>query len=61
MTVPQNTWQMPTDTPPQLRSIIQKEGRARDLTICMNNIQMAKNNELKAYLSLCDLRLQTIL
>ncbi len=47
--------------PPQLRSIIQKEGRAKDLEQCMRNIENAKANELKAYMSLCDIRLQTIL
>jgi hypothetical protein len=50
----------PLNVPPQLRSIIQTEGKARDLDTCMNNIETAKKNELKAYLSLCDLRLQTI-
>jgi hypothetical protein len=52
---------MPPNLPPQLRSIIQTNGQSRDLKICMANIEMAKRNELKAYLSLCDLRLQTIL
>ncbi len=47
--------------PPQLRSIVQSKGQARDLETCMANIETAKRNELKAYLSLCDLRLQTIL
>ena len=51
---------MPPNIPPQLRSIIQTKGQARDLTVCMNNIETAKRNELRAYLSLCDLRLQTI-
>ena len=44
--------------PPQLRSIIQTEGRVKDLELCMKNIENAKKNELKAYLSLCDLRLR---
>ncbi len=52
---------MPLNLPPQLRSIIQTKGQARDLETCMANIETAKKNELKAYLSLCDLRLQTIL
>jgi hypothetical protein len=47
--------------PPQLRGIIQSKGQARDLEICMAKIETAKKNEIKAYLSLCDLRLQTIL
>ena len=56
-----NTCPMPPDIPPQLRSIIQSEGRARDLEQCMKNIENAKKNELKAYMSLCDIRLQTVL
>jgi hypothetical protein len=51
---------MPLNIPPQLRSIIQSKGQARDFETCMLNIETAKRNELKAYLSLCDLRLQTI-
>jgi hypothetical protein len=47
--------------PPQLRSIIQAEGKARNLDQCMKNIEKAKQNELRAYMSLCDIRLQTIL
>ena len=47
-----------TNIPPQLRSIIQAEGRVKDLELCMKNIENAKKNELKAYLSLCDLRLR---
>ena len=53
-----NTWQMPS-IPPQLRSIIQTEGKAKNLETCMMNIEKAKQNELKAYLSLCSIRLQT--
>lgn len=56
-----STCQMLLNTPPQLRSIIQKEGRAKDLEVCMKNIENAKKNELKAYMSLCDIRLQTVL
>ena len=52
---------MPLNLPPQLRSIIHTKGQSRDLETCMANIETAKKNELKAYLSLCDLRLQTIL
>jgi hypothetical protein len=47
--------------PSQLRNIIRSEGGGtRDLETCMNNIETAKRNELKAYLSLCDLRLLNI-
>jgi len=47
--------------PSQLRSIIRSEGGGtRDLEACVNNIETAKRNELKAYLSLCDLRLMNI-
>ena len=64
MSVPQQRQQntcMPLNLPPQLRSIIHTKGQSRDLETCMANIETAKKNELKAYLSLCDLRLQTIL
>ncbi len=62
MSVPhKSTCQMLLNAPPQLRSIIQKEGRAKDLEVCMKNIENAKKNELKAYMSLCDIRLQTVL
>jgi len=43
--------------PPQLRSIIQSEGKAKDIRACLVNIEKAKENELKAYLSLCHARL----
>ena len=49
-----------TAVPPQLRGIIQAEGQARDLDVCMNKIETAKRNELNAYLSLCDLRLKSV-
>ena len=55
------TCQMPPNVPPQLSSIIKAEGRAKDLEVCMRNIENAKKNELRAYMSLCDIRLQTIL
>ena len=56
-----DTCQMPPTLPPQLRSIIQSEGRAKDLGICLRNIDNAKKNELHAYMSLCEMRLQSIL
>jgi len=43
--------------PPQLKSIIQKEGKAKDTYTSLENIEKAKANELKAYLSLCHARL----
>jgi hypothetical protein len=51
---------LPNIIPPQLRGIIQTEGRAKDLEQCMKNIENAKKNELKAYLSLCIIRLQAL-
>ena len=42
--------------PPQLRCILQTEGKAADPETCMRNIQTAKENELQSYLSLCQLR-----
>ncbi len=50
---------LPANIPQQLRSIIQSEGRAKDLETCMQHIDAAKRNELRAYLSLCDMRLQS--
>ena len=49
--------QQPTSIPPQLRGIIQKEGKSKDIRICMENIEKAKQNELQAYLSLCHARM----
>jgi len=46
-----------TIIPPQLKSIIQKEGKAKDTYTSLENIEKAKSNELKAYLSLCQARL----
>ena len=44
--------------PPQLKSIIQSEGKGKDVRICMEKIEQAKQNELKAYLSLCHARME---
>lgn len=46
-----------TIIPPQLRSIIQSESKAKNINVCLENIEKAKQNELKAYLSLCHARL----
>jgi len=46
-----------TIIPPQLRSIIQSESKAKNINACLENIEKAKENELKAYLSLCHARL----
>lgn len=43
--------------PTQLRHIIQTEGKHKNIKICLENIEKAKENELKAYLSLCHARL----
>jgi len=42
--------------PPQLRCILQTEGRSTDPQVCIRNIQQAKDNELQSYLSLCEIR-----
>jgi hypothetical protein len=44
--------------PPQLKHIVQTEGKAKDLATCLQNIEIAKQNELKSYLALCKVRLQ---
>lgn len=46
--------------PPQLRCILQTEGKAADPDVCLKNIQAAKDNELKSYLSLCQLRVDLL-
>ena len=42
--------------PAQLKHIIHKEGKVRNVNTCIQNIEQAKKNELKAYLSLCQIR-----
>jgi hypothetical protein len=42
--------------PAQLKHIIQKEGKVKDLATCLKNIEQAKKNELHSYLSLCEIR-----
>jgi hypothetical protein len=46
-----------TTIPPQLKGIIQSEGKAAHIKTCMENIEKAKKNELNAYLNLCHARL----
>ena len=43
--------------PPQLRCILQTEGKTVDPEICMRNIRAAKESELHSYLSLIQIRL----
>lgn len=43
--------------PAHLKHIIQSEGKSKDIKACLENIETAKQNELKAYLSLCHVRL----
>lgn len=43
--------------PTQLKHILEKEGRSRNMKACIENIDKAKENELHAYLSLCHARL----
>lgn len=47
-----------TIIPPQLKCIIQKEGKAKDTYTSLESIDRAKANELRAYLSLCSTRLE---
>ena len=64
----QKTTQQPTAAeaapiaiPPQLKSIIRREwsGSAREpLHVIVRSIEQAKRNELDAYLTLCQVRLQ---
>jgi len=42
--------------PAQLKHIIHKEGKVKNVNTCIQNIEQAKRNELKAYLSLCQIR-----
>jgi hypothetical protein len=46
--------------PPQLRCILQTEGKAVDPEICLKNIKVAKEKELHSYLSLVQLRLDLL-
>ena len=43
--------------PAQLKHVIQTEGKSKNIKICLENIEKAKQNELRAYLSLCHARL----
>ena len=43
--------------PAQLKYIIQTEGKSKSIKICLENIEKAKQNELRAYLSLCHARM----
>jgi hypothetical protein len=52
---------LPAAIPPQLKSIIQKEWGAvtrEPLHVIVRSIEQAKRNELKAYLTLCQVRMQ---
>jgi hypothetical protein len=52
---------IPATIPPQLKSIIQKElgvVTREPLHVIVRSIEQAKQNELKAYLTLCQVRLQ---
>ena len=46
--------------PPQLRCILQTEGKAVDPETCMRNIKAAKESELHSYLSLIQIRLNLL-
>ena len=54
-----HTAHLPGVIPPQLKSIIQKESHSKEpVHVMMRSIEQAKKNELKAYLTLCQTRMQ---